>query len=141
VDVRAAIGNNAHANAAISIHADGGPPGGRGFTVITPAPVVSSVSDNRTIVAPSDALGADVRNAFGPDTGEPTSTYDGVDGLIVRGDLGGLTLSTVPKVLIECANMRNPVDAGLVQSPQWRQQAAQGIADGITAFLVAEQQT
>ena len=37
VNVRAAVGNNAHAAAAISIHADGGPPGGRGYTVIAPA--------------------------------------------------------------------------------------------------------
>src|SRR3954451_7018807 len=33
---RAAIGNAAHADAAISIHADGGPAGGRGFYVIYP---------------------------------------------------------------------------------------------------------
>ncbi|HVX20403.1 MAG TPA: N-acetylmuramoyl-L-alanine amidase [Acidimicrobiales bacterium] len=141
VDVRAAIGNDAHAAAAVSIHADGGPPGGRGFTVITPAPVVSPISDNTAIVAPSDVLGTDVRNAFAATTGEPTSTYDGTDGLIARGDLGGLTLSTVPKVLIECANMRNATDAALVSTAGWRQQAAQGIADGVTGFLVAEQQT
>ena len=141
VDVRAAIGNNAHAAAAVSIHADGGPPGGRGFTVTTPAPVVSSISNNTAIVAPSDVLGTDLRDAFGTDTGEPTSTYDGVDGLIARSDLGGLNLSTVPKVLIECANMRNATDAALVQTAGWRQRAAQGIVDGITAFLVAGQQT
>jgi len=33
VTERAAIGNQVHANAAISIHADGGPPGGRGRSV------------------------------------------------------------------------------------------------------------
>ena len=141
VNVRAAIGNNAHAAAAISIHADGGPPGGRGFTVIEPAPVVSSISNNTAIVGPSATLGVDVRNAFAAVTGEPTSTYDGVDGLITRNTLGGLNLSTVPKVLIECANMRNATDATLVQTAGWRQQAAQGIANGITAFLAAEQQT
>ncbi len=137
VDVRAAIGNDAHAAAAISIHADGGPPDGRGFAVIEPAPVVSSISDNTAIVAPSAQLGADVASAFGADTGEPPSTYDGEDGLDVRDNLGGLNLSTVPKVLIECANMRNATDAALIETPQWRQQAAQGITDGITAYLVA----
>src|SRR6266478_5592816 len=34
INERAAIGNRAHADAAISIHADGGPAGGRGFHVI-----------------------------------------------------------------------------------------------------------
>src|ERR1700733_12994178 len=36
VTQRAAIGNRAHADAAISIHADGGPPTGTGFEVIAP---------------------------------------------------------------------------------------------------------
>ncbi|MHB1774459.1 MAG: N-acetylmuramoyl-L-alanine amidase [Acidimicrobiales bacterium] len=137
VNVRAAIGNDAGAAAAVSIHADGGPPGGRGFTVITPQPVVSSISDNTAIVGPSDQLGADLVSAFGADTGEPPSDYYGQNGLIARNDLGGLNLSTVPKVLIECANMKNATDAALTESPSWRQQAAQGISDGITAFLVA----
>ena len=53
----------------------------------------------------------------------------------MRDNLGGLNLSTVPKVLIECANMQNPIDAALTESPAWRQQAAQGLADGITSYL------
>jgi len=137
VNVRAAIGNNAHSDAAISIHADGGPVGGRGYTVIEPAPVISSISNNTAIVAPSAVLGAYVNNAFGADTGEPTSDYDGQNGIDVRNNLGGLNLSTVPKVLIECANMQNPTDAALTEDAQWRQQAAQGISDGITQYLLA----
>ncbi|HLN17401.1 MAG TPA: N-acetylmuramoyl-L-alanine amidase [Acidimicrobiales bacterium] len=139
VDVRAAIGNFFHSAAAVSIHADGGPPDGRGFTVITPAPVVSSISNNTAIVPASDELGADLRNTFAADTAEQTSDYDGQNGLDARDNLGGLNLSTVPKVLIECANMQNGVDATLVEDPAWRQQAAQGIADGVTAFLTAEE--
>jgi N-acetylmuramoyl-L-alanine amidase len=137
VNTRAAIGNAAHAAAAISIHADGGPADGRGFTVITPEPVVSPISNNIAVVLPSEALGIDVRNAFAADTGEPESTYDGVNGLDARDNLGGLNLSTVPKVLIECANMKNAGDAASLENPAWRQSAAQGIADGITAFLTA----
>ena len=135
VDVRAAIGNDDGSDAAISIHGDGGPVSGRGFAVDVPVPVVSSISDNRAIVAPSDQLGALVRNSFEADTGLGVSDYTGTDGIVPRGDLGGLDLSTVPKVLIECANMQNPQDATLMESPTWRQQAAQGLADGITAFL------
>jgi len=137
VDTRAAIGNDAHAAAAVSIHADGGPPGGRGYTVIEPAPVVSPTSDNTAIVGPSARLGALMDAAFGADTGEMPSTYDGTGGTDVRDNLGGLNLSTVPKVLIECADMQNAADAALTESPAWRQLAAQGITDGITQFLMA----
>jgi N-acetylmuramoyl-L-alanine amidase len=135
VNVRAAIGNAAHADAAISIHADGGPVSGRGFDVIQPAPVISSISNNTAIVPASSQLAADVRDSFAADTGEPESDYAGSDGIDERDNLGGLNLTTVPKVLIECANMQNPVDAALTESPAWRQQAAEGLAAGITAYL------
>ena len=74
----------------------------------------------------------------------PVSSYDGTDGVADRDDLGGLNLSTVPKVLIECGNMRNATDAALLVSPAWQQQAARAIAAGITTlpgltpFRVAE---
>ena len=139
VDVRAAIANAAGADAAISIHADGGPVTGSGFDVIEPAPVVSPTSDNTAVVPASALLASAVRSSFGSDTAEAPSDYAGSNGIDQRGDLGGLNLTTVPKVLIECANMQNPADAALTESPQWRQQAAQGLADGITAFLVAQE--
>ena len=44
-------------------------------------------------------------------------------------------LSTVPKVFIECANMRNATDAALVTSLRWQATAARAIAAGLTAFL------
>ena len=135
VNTRAAIGNAAHADAAISIHADGGPVSGRGFDVIEPGPVVSAYSNNTAIVPASAQLASDVRDAFGAATGEPASDYSGTDGIDQRSDLGGLNLTTVPKVLIECANMQNPNDATLTESAEWRQQAAQGLADGIGNFL------
>jgi N-acetylmuramoyl-L-alanine amidase len=138
VNQRATIGNDAHAAAAISIHADGGPPSGQGFTVDTPSPVVSSISNNTAIVTPSAELGIDVRDAFEAITGEPVSNYAGQDGVDQRSDLGGLNLSMVPKVLIECANMRTPAGAAMTEDPAWRQLAAQGVAKGITAFLTAE---
>jgi N-acetylmuramoyl-L-alanine amidase len=139
VNVRAAIGNAAGSDAAISIHADGGPVSGRGFAVDVPLPVVSTISDNRAIVAPSGQLGDDVRDSFEADTGEPVSDYTGVAGIVPRSDLGGLNLSTVPKVLVECANMQNPTDAALTEDAGWRQRAAQGLADGITDFLAARE--
>jgi N-acetylmuramoyl-L-alanine amidase len=131
VTERAAIGNQVHANAAVSIHADGGPPGGRGFAILEP------VADGRNdaIVGPSVILGADLRSAFLSGTGEPLSSYDGTDGIQPRDDLAGINLSTVPKVFIECANMRNATDAALVTSLRWQASAARAIAAGLTAFL------
>jgi len=135
VTERAAIGNLAHADAAISIHADGGPESGRGFQVIEPLPVVSSISNNSAIIGPSDNLALDVRAAFAPATDMPYANYIGSDGLSRRNDLGGLNLSVVPKVFIECGNMRNATDAALLTSPAWQERAAQGIAQGIETFL------
>jgi N-acetylmuramoyl-L-alanine amidase len=131
VTERAAIGNNAHADAAISIHADGGPPTGRGFAVLEPV----ADGPNDGIITASDALALDIRTAFLTGTGEPVSSYDGANGLQPRNDLAGLNLSTVPKVLIECANMRNPTDAALLTTEQWQQSAARALAAGLTAFL------
>jgi N-acetylmuramoyl-L-alanine amidase len=131
VTERAAIGNEVHANAAISIHADGGPPGGRGFAILEPV----ADATNDAMIGPSVILGADLRSAFAGGTGEPFSSYDGTDGIQPRNDLAGINLSTVPKVFIECANMRNAADAALVTSPRWQATAARAIAAGLTAFL------
>lgn len=132
---RAAIGNDAHADAALSIHADGGPPGGYGFQVLEPAPIPGY---NTAIVAPSDRLGLDIRRDYQAATGEAFSTYVGKDALDVRSDLGGLNLSTVPKVFIECANMRNSTDAAKLESAAFRQQIAVGLAQALADFLAGQ---
>ncbi|MEU6504872.1 N-acetylmuramoyl-L-alanine amidase [Streptomyces sp. NPDC046942] len=136
VDERARFGNAAHADAAISIHADGSAEGDRGFHVILPGSVHAGAADTRNIVGPSRDLGTRIAGNFVRDTGEPPSNYVGKGtGLVTRTDLGGLNLSTVPKVFIECGNMRDSKDAALLTSGTWRQRAAQGISDGIVSFL------
>jgi N-acetylmuramoyl-L-alanine amidase len=130
---RAAIGNRAHADAAISIHADGGPPSGRGFHVIYPPPIRGLTDD---IAAASRRLALQVRAAFRRGTGEPYATYVGRAGLDVRSDLGGLNLSDVPKVFVETANMRNAEDAARLRSPGYRQREAEALAAGLRAFLL-----
>lgn len=136
VDERAEIGNKAHADAAISIHADGAPVGDRGFHVILPGPVHAGGADTRPIVGPSRDLGERIASDFRRVTGEPPSNYIGHGtALDTRTDLGGLNLSTVPKVFIECGNMRDGTDAALLTSGSWRQKAAQGMSEGIVSFL------
>ncbi|MFG2952306.1 N-acetylmuramoyl-L-alanine amidase [Streptomyces sp. NPDC048291] len=136
VTKRAEIGNDAHADAAISIHADGAPEGDRGFHVILPASVHAGAADTRPIVASSRTLGEHIESDFAKVTGSAPSNYVGNGtGLDVRQDLGGLNLSTVPKVFIECGNMRDSKDAALLTSGAWRQKAAQGMSEGIVSFL------
>ncbi|MFD8834340.1 N-acetylmuramoyl-L-alanine amidase [Streptomyces griseofuscus] len=136
VDERAEIGNKAHADAAISIHADGAPVGDRGFHVILPGAVHAGGADTRPIVGPSRDLGERIASDFRRVTGEPPSNYIGHGtALDTRTDLGGLNLSTVPKVFIECGNMRDDKDAALLTSGSWRQKAAQGMSEGIVSFL------
>ncbi|MGW3193297.1 N-acetylmuramoyl-L-alanine amidase [Streptomyces sp. NPDC001118] len=136
VDQRARIGNDAHADAAISLHADGSAAGNRGFHVILPGTVHAGAADTRKIVGPSHDLGTRIAGTFLRATGEPPSNYLGEGtGLVTRTDLGGLNLSTVPKVFIECGNMRDSKDAALLSSGAWRQKAAQGISEGIVSFL------
>ncbi|WP_333744943.1 N-acetylmuramoyl-L-alanine amidase [Streptomyces ardesiacus] len=136
VDERARIGNEAHADAAISIHADGSAAGNRGFHVIMPGRVHEGTADTRAIVAPSAELGERVAGGFVRVTGTAPSNYlgDGT-GLVTRTDLGGLNLSTVPKVFVECGNMRDAKDAALLTSGSWRQKAAEGMSEGIVSFL------
>jgi N-acetylmuramoyl-L-alanine amidase len=133
VDERAAIGNRAHSTAAISIHADGGPPGGSGFAVLVPAPIPGGGDD--AILAPSRRLGVDLRGALEA-IGLHTSTYDGRAGIAPRTDLGGLNLSRVPKVFVEVANMQNRADEAPMERASYRERVARALLAGLERFVV-----
>ncbi|GAA4297665.1 N-acetylmuramoyl-L-alanine amidase [Actinomadura luteofluorescens] len=131
VTERAAIGNRAHADAALSIHGDGAAASKHGFHVILPLPV----GRNRGIVAPSARLGEAIRDAYRSGTGMPYAGYLGKDGLDRRDDLGGLNMSTVPAVFIECGNMKNAGDAARMSSAAFRQLMAESLAEGFENYL------
>jgi N-acetylmuramoyl-L-alanine amidase len=131
VNVRAAIGNDAHADAAISIHGDGFDASGHGFQIIQAAKSVGGTAND----AQSNKLSEALHATFLTDSGLTPSTYIGTDGYETRSDLAGLNLSTVPKVLVECGNMKNPGDVALMESPTGRARIAAAIADGIISFL------
>ncbi len=132
IDQRAYIGNRAHAEVAISIHADGGPPSGRGFHVNMPANIPGYTND---IYTASAILGRDLRDTFEAGTGLPPSNYIGSDGLVERRDFGGLNLSDVPKVLMETANMRNATEAALLENPTFRQRIAVALEAGLARYV------
>jgi N-acetylmuramoyl-L-alanine amidase len=135
VTTRAEIINRAHADVAIDIHADGGPAWGRGFTVLEPV----ADGPNDKVIRASAQFGGDVRAALLKDTTMPESDYYGHDGLIVRDDLAGLNLTTVPKVLVECGNMPNATDAKLLTRPSFQRQLAGAFTAAIIKFLAGRQ--
>jgi N-acetylmuramoyl-L-alanine amidase len=129
---RAAIGNRHKADAALSIHADGAAKGDHGFHIIEPTPIKGH---NEKIVPASKKLGIALRDAYREGTGIPYSTYRGKDAIDHRDDLGGLNLSTRPKVFVECGNMKNSGDAGKLERPAFRQRIATALADGFAAYF------
>jgi N-acetylmuramoyl-L-alanine amidase len=131
VTTRAQIINRFHANVAIDIHADGGPPGGRGFAILLPV----ADGPNDRVIGASKRFALDLRARFLAVTRMPESTYDGVDGFEPRDDLAGLNLTTVPKVLIECGNMINATDATLLVTSRFQRLAARAMAEAITGYL------
>jgi N-acetylmuramoyl-L-alanine amidase len=131
VTTRSEILNRAHAAVAIDIHADGGPADGRGFAILEPVPD----GPNDRVIAASRRFGAILRGRYETVTGEPPSTYDGQAGIARRDDLAGLNLTTVPKVLIECGNMRNGADAARLVSPAFQRRIATAMAQAVVAFL------
>ncbi|MCG5217775.1 N-acetylmuramoyl-L-alanine amidase [Streptosporangium soli] len=128
---RAAIGNKAKADAAISVHADGSAAGNHGFHVIMPKKIDGPVDP---VVGDSRKLGIAVRDAL-KSGGQPYSTYIGAKGLDFRNDLGGLNLSTVPKIFVEFGNMRNAKEAAAFQTAKFRQKMATSLADGLQKYL------
>ena len=129
VDERAAMANALQPNAVVSIHADGGPPTGRGFHVLysspplNPVQAVASVQFARMM---RDQLAA---------AGVPPSTYVGTDGLNPRADIAGLNLAQYPSILVELGNMKNPVDSSLMESQDGRQKYADAVVKGVVEFL------
>lgn len=131
VDRRAFILNGGHVDVAVDIHADGGPPGGRGFSVLKPV----ADGPNDAVIAPSSRLAADIKAAMLAGTAMPVSDYYGRAGFKYRDDLAGLNLTTVPKVLIEAGNMRNAADARMLTSPAFQQRVAGVLLQAIVTFL------
>src|SRR5690606_42013922 len=76
-----------------------------------------------------------LRDAYAEGTGMDPADYIAEEGLDERTDLGGLNLSTVPKVFLEAGNMRNPGDAKRLEDGEWRERAADAITGAVVDFL------
>ena len=129
VDERAALANSVRPNAVVSIHADGGPPTGRGFHVLYSSPPLNAAQ-----AGPSVQFAKVMRDALAG-SGIPPATYIGQQGLNPRTDIAGLNLAQYPSILVELGNMKNPVDSALMKTAEGRQRYADAVVRGIVAFL------
>lgn len=129
VDERAAMANALKPNAVVSIHADGGPPTGRGFHVLYSSPPLNAVQALQSV-----QFARTMRDQLAA-VGIPPSTYIGTDGLNPRADIAGLNLAQYPSILVELGNMKNPADSALMESADGRQKYADAVVNGIVAFL------
>lgn len=129
VDQRAALATAMHPDAIVSIHADGGPPSGRGFHVNYSSPPLNDVQGGPTL-----QLAQTMRDSLAA-AGLQPSTYVGSNGLYGRGDLAGLNLAQSPTVLVELGNMKNSDDAAQIESPEGRARYAAAVTQGIVAYL------
>ena len=135
ITVRAQIGNDAHADAFIAIHADGGPSGGHGFFVMQPPPNNPNVNPGSALR--SRVLATMMHDVFHATAGIPYSSYITNGYYPDDGHTGTINLSHGPVITIECLNMRNAADAAIATDPNGRQRVAAGIAAGLTAFLTS----
>ncbi len=129
VDQRAAAANAMHPDVIVSIHADGGPPGGRGFHVNYSSPPLNDAQSG-----PAPQLAAAMRDSLRA-AGVPASTYVGSSGLYGRPDLAGLNLAQYPAILVELGNMKNGDDARLMESGDGRAAYAAAVTQGIVGYL------
>ena len=129
VDQRAAMANALRPDAVVSIHADGGPPDGRGFHVNYSNPPLNDAQ-----AGPAVRFAQVMRDSL-VGAGLTPSTYRGTDGLYGRADLAGLNLAQYPSILIECGNMKNSGEAGTMVTPEGRARYAAAVAQGITSYL------
>ena len=132
VDRRAALANEMHPDAIVSIHADGGPASGSGFHVNYSSPPLNDSQSGPTLQLAHTMRDALVQAGFHP------STYVGSDGLYGRADLAGLNLAQYPAVLIELGNMKNADEAARMESADGRARYADAVTQGIVAFLSAK---
>ncbi|MGE2724188.1 Rv3717 family N-acetylmuramoyl-L-alanine amidase [Mycolicibacterium pulveris] len=129
VDERAAMANSLKPNAIVSVHADGGPPTGRGFHILYSSPPL-----NEAQAGPSPRFAQIMRDQLKA-SGFVPATYIGSGGLNPRSDIAGLNLAQYPSILVELGNMKNPVDSGLMKTPEGRQKYADAVVRGIAGFL------
>ncbi|HET6352268.1 MAG TPA: N-acetylmuramoyl-L-alanine amidase [Coriobacteriia bacterium] len=128
---RAKVANDARADLFVRVHCDGSPEAkDSGISTLYPA----SNKWTKPIVARSKTAASAVQAHLIESTGA-------IDrGLSARGDLTGFNYSKVPAILVESGFMSNPVEDRLLASPHYQDKLAEGMAEGILAYLAGTSQ-
>lgn len=121
---RAAMANQASADLAIRLHCNSGTTSGC-FT-LNPVNIAGWTDD---IYDESLAAAQIVQSHFSSHTGIPDL------GLTPRSDMSGFNWSDVPVILPEMLHMQNTAHDALAATPAFRQIMAEGLAEGIFAYL------
>lgn len=123
---RAKIANKAKADLFVRIHCDGSTDTSKsGISTLFPG----DTQWTKAIMAPSKAAAQLTQAAVVKSTG----AVDG--GIVARTDLTGFNWATVPSILVECGFISNAVEDKLLASPHYQDKVAQGITDGVMAYL------
>lgn len=131
VDRRGQIPNEKHADAFLSIHANGSQSSApHGFFVMVSNPPLNSAQGE-----PSRKLARAVSEGLRGAGLTPSTIFEADPA--PRSDLATLNFAKVPAVMVELGEMRNPQDAQRLSSPQGQQQYASGLAKGLISFLSA----
>lgn len=117
------------ADVLVSIHANGSESSSvKGFHII----VADPGEDEKTETASGD-LAKSVGSSMGEEF-TPNKAY-GKDAISRRPDLAGLNNASVPAVIVECGEMRNPSEAKLMESKSGQRRYADALFDGIVDWF------
>ena len=131
---RAAIANEANADAMISIHADGASSGSKGFFAIAPTKIKGWTTKT---YAADHALADAMLKGMKAAGGTPSNYIR--NQLLVSSEQSTINFSKVPTTIIELGNMRNAREAASMSSKVGQRAYAGYLAVGLERYLRTEE--
>lgn len=123
---RAAVANKAGADLFVRVHCDSSVDRSvAGASTLYP----DENTWTRPIIARSRRAATAVQQALVASTGAEDR------GIVDRGDITGFNWSKVPAILVECGFLSNPTEDKLLASSPYQDRVAEGIAQGVLAYL------